>query len=88
MSHGKHHSLLVVDAFLRFIQVYPVKSIDSIHTIGDRAAQKIVFDAKTSFMSFDSSTFFPKLGIPHVLRTKWSPWTNGKVEVKNELLSS
>ena len=33
MIDGKHHCLVVVDAFLRFVQVYPVESIDSIHTI-------------------------------------------------------
>ena len=33
MSDGKHPCLLVTDAFLRFIHVYPVKYTDSIHTI-------------------------------------------------------
>ena len=33
MSDGKHHCLVVIDAFSRFIQVYPVKSTDATHTI-------------------------------------------------------
>ena len=33
MSDGKHHCLVVADAFLCFIQVYPVKSTDATHTI-------------------------------------------------------
>ena len=33
MSYGKHRCLVVIDAFLRFIRVYPVKSTDATHTI-------------------------------------------------------
>ena len=33
MSDGKHHCLVVIDAFSRFIQVYLVKITDATHTI-------------------------------------------------------
>ena len=35
ISDGKHHclGLVVIDAFSRFIQLYPVKSTDATHTI-------------------------------------------------------
>ena len=33
MGDGKHHCLFVIDAFLRFIQVYPVKSTDATQSI-------------------------------------------------------
>ena len=42
MSNGKHHCLVVVDAFSRFIQLYPVKLFDSTHTM----------DAMNTFMTF------------------------------------
>ena len=33
MSDGKHHCLVVIDAFSRFIRVYPDKSTDATNTI-------------------------------------------------------
>ena len=38
-------------------------------------------------MSTDFSTFLLEFGITHAPRTKWSPWTNGKVEIQNKHLS-
>ena len=32
MSDGKHYCLVVIDAFSRFFQVYPVKSTVATHT--------------------------------------------------------
>ena len=95
MSDGKHHCLVVIDAFSRFIQVYPVKSTDASNTIEAMTSfitsfgipQKLVYDRGTSFMSTDFSTFLLDLGITHAPRTKWSPWTNGKVEIQNKHLS-
>ena len=95
MSHGKHHCLVVIDAFLHFIQVYPVKSTDASNTFEAMTSfitsfgipQKLVYDRGTSFMSTDFSTFLLDLGITHAPRTKWSPWTNGKVEIQNKHLS-
>ena len=95
MSDGKHHCVVVIDAFSRFIQVFPVKSADATHTIGVTSTfissfgipQKPVYDRGTSFMSRDFSTFLLEFGITHAPRTKWSPWTNGKVEIQNKHLS-
>ena len=95
MSDGKHHSLVVIDAFLRFIQVYPVKLTDATDTIEAMSSfitsfgihEKLDYDRETSFMSTDFSTFFLEFGITHAPRTKWSPWTDGKVEIQNKHLS-
>ena len=95
MSDGKHHCLLVIDAFSRFIQVDPVKSTDATHTTEAMSIfkpsfgipQKLLYDRGTSFMSTDFSTFLLEFGITHAPRTKWSPWTNGKLEIQNKLLS-
>ena len=95
MGDGKHHCLVVIDAFLRFNQVYPVKSTDATHTIEAMSffitsfgiPQKLVDDQGNSFMSLDFSTFLLEFGITHAPRTKWSPWTNGKVEIQNKHLS-
>ena len=95
MSDGKHHCLVVIDDFSRFIQVYPVKSTDATHNIEAMSffityfglPQKLVYDGGTSFMSTDFSIFFLEFGKTHAPRTKWSPWTNGKVEIQNKHLS-
>ena len=95
MSDGKHHCLVVIDAFSRFIQVYSVKSTDGTHTIDAMSTfissfgipQKLVYGRGTSFMSTDFSTFLLEFGTTHAPGTKWSPWTNGKVEIQNKHLS-
>ena len=95
MSDGKHHCLVVVIAFLSFIQVYPVKYTDASHTVEAMSnfitslgiPQKLVYARGTSYMNTDFSTFLVELGITYAPRTKWSPWTNGKVEIKNKILS-
>ena len=48
--------------------------------------QKLVYGRGMSIMSTDFSTFFLELGITHAPRTKWSPWSNGKVERQNKHL--
>ena len=96
MSDGKHHCLVVIDAFSRFIQVYPVKSTDATHTIEAMSTfitsfanpQKLVYDRGTFFKSTNFSSFLLEIGITHARRTKWSPRTNGKVEIQKKHLSS
>ena len=39
-SKGKHHFLVIVDSFSRFMQVYPVRSTDAVDTIN--AVEKII----------------------------------------------
>ena len=64
MSDGKHPRLVVVDAFWRFIQVYPVKSTDATHTFEAMSIfitsfgilQKLVYGRGTFFMGTDFST--------------------------------
>ena len=66
MRDGKHHCLVVIDAFLRFSQVYPVKSTDATHTYGAMSifrtsfeiTQKLVHDRGTSSINTDFSSFF------------------------------
>ena len=83
----KQQCLGVKDAWSRFSQVYPVKSIDATYTIEAMSIliisfgipRKLVSDQGTSFMSTDFSTFLLELRITHAPRKKWSPWTNGEV---------
>ena len=95
MSDGKHPCLVVIDAFSHLIQVYPFQSTDATHTIEAMSTfvtsfgipQKLLYDRGTSFMSADFSTFFVEFDKAHAPRTKWSPWTNGKIEIQIKHLS-
>ena len=93
MSDGKHYCFVVLDAFSRFIQVYPVKSIDATPTTEAMCTfktsfeipQKLVFDRVASLMNTDIFIFILELVKTHFPGTTWSPWTtNGKVEIQNE----
>ena len=48
--------------------------------------QKFVYDKRLSFMSTGFSTYFLEHGITHAPGTKWSLWTNGKIEIQNKHL--
>ena len=95
MSDGKHHCLAIVDAFSRFIQVYPIESTDATHTFEATSAittslgilRRFVWDRGTSFMIADFSMFLREFSRTHAPRTKWSRWTKGKVQKQNKQLS-
>ena len=48
---------------------------------------KLVHDRRISFMSADFFTFLLEFGITHAPRTKWSTWTNAKLQIQNTHLS-
>ncbi len=94
-SHGKSFCLVVIDAFSRFIAVYPVKSTnaeDTSDTVEKWVTsfgipQKIVHDRGTAFMNTNFVNWTKEMGITLAPRTAYSPWTNGKVEVQNKHLT-
>ena len=95
MSDGKHRCLVLTDALLRFIQLYPAISTDGTHTIEALSIfinsfsipEKLVYDRGTSLMSTDFSTFLLEFGITHAPRTKWSSWIYEKVKIQNKQFS-
>ena len=94
-SFGYQHCLVVVDAFSRFIQVYPVQSTTAADTVKAMERfittfgipQKLVYDRGTAFMNSDFTNWCKELGITMAPRTPYSPWTNGKVETQNKHLA-
>ena len=70
-SNGKHHCLVIVDSFSRFIQVYPVRSTDAVDTINAlekfilsfAIPQKLVYDKGSAFMNQDFTSYIHELGI-------------------------
>ena len=92
-SKGKRHCLVVVDAFTRFIQVYPVTNAqDTIEAMEKFVVtfgipQKLVYDKGSSFLNSDFTNWAKELAITHAPRTAYSPWTNGKVEIQNKHLT-
>ena len=95
MTDVKHHFLVVVDAILFLIQVYPHKTTDTTHTTEAMSAfinfygipQKRDCDQRTSFMGTDFCSFLLKVGITHPPGRKWSTWTIRKVDVQNKHFS-
>ena len=95
-SNGKHHCLVIVDSFSRFLQVYPVRTTSAQDTINALEKfilsfgipQKLVYDKGTAFMNEDFTNWTNSLGITHAPRTAFSPWTNGKVEIQNKHLNT
>ena len=95
-SNGKHHCLVIVDSFSRFIQVYPVRSTDAVDTINTLEKfilsfgipQKIEYDKGSAFMNQDFTSYIHELGITPAPRTAYSPWANGKVEIQNKHLGA
>ena len=95
-SRGKRHCLVVVDAFSRFIQVYPVANVGAEYTIKAfenfilrfGIPQKLVYDRGLGFMSEEFASWTHELGITHAPRTSHSTWTNGKVEIQNKHLAA
>ena len=95
-SNDYLYCLVIVDAFSRFIQVYPTSSQSSQETISCMEQfitafgipQQVVHDNGTAFISTDFANWTYELGITLKPRTAYSPWTNGKVEVQNKHLTN
>ena len=91
-SNRNLHCLLVIDAFSRFLMVYPVTNTSAqatiaavekwIHSFG--IPQSIIHDRGTAFINTDFINWAKELGITLRPRTAHSPWTNGKVETQNQ----
>ena len=91
-SNRNLHCLLVIDAFSRFLMVYPVTNTGAqatisavekwIHSFG--IPQSIVHDRGTAFINTEFIIWTKELGITLRPRTAHSPWTNGKIETQNQ----
>ena len=88
--------LVIVDAFSRFIQVYPSKNAEALETVNQLEKfiitfgipQQIVHDNGNAFISNDFVLYTNEMGITLCPRTAYSPWTNGKVEVQSKHLTN
>ena len=91
-SNRNLHCLLVIDAFLRFLMVFPVTNTGAQATISAfekwilsfRIPQSIVHDRGTAFIHTEFINWTKELGITLRPRTAHSPWTNGKIETQNQ----
>ena len=94
-SNSDNHSLVVVDEFLWFIDVYPVRDTSAQATItalekwitSYGISQKIIHDNGTAFINSDFINWTKKFGKTLAPRTAYSSWTNGKLEVQNQHLT-
>ena len=91
-SNRNLHCLLVIDAFSRFLMVYPVTNTSAQATIAAvekwirsfGIPQSIILDRGTAFINTDFINWTKELGNTLRPRTAFSPWTNGKVETQNQ----
>ena len=91
-SNRNPHCLLVIDAFSRFLMVYPVTNIGGQATISAveewiqsfGIPQSIVHDRGTAFINTEFINWTKEFGITSRPRTTHSPWANGKIETQNQ----
>ena len=84
--------ILVIDAFSRFLMVYPVTNTvaqasisaieKEIHSFG--IPQSIVHDRGTTFINTEFINWTKELGITLRPQTAHSPWTNGIIETQHQ----
>ena len=92
LSNRNLHFLLVIDAFSRFLMVFPVTKTGAQATIsavekGIRSfgiPQSIVHDRGKAFIKTEFINWTKELGITLRPQTALSPWTNGKIETQNQ----
>ena len=91
-SNRNLHCLLVINAFFRFLMVYPVTNTGAqgtisavekwIHSFG--IPQSFVHDRGTGFAKTEFINWTKVLRITLRPRTAHSPWTNGKIETQKQ----
>ena len=94
-SASKVHFLLIVDAFSRFLMVYPVRNTTALATITAvekwilcfGIPQSIIHDRGTAFISTEFINWTKELGITLRHRTAYSLWTNGESETQNQQIA-
>ena len=94
-SNRNTHCLLIIDSLSRFLMVYPVTNTGAQATISAVEKwilhfgnlQSIIHDRGTAFLNTDFVNWTKELGITLRPRTAHSPWTNGKVETRNQHIS-
>ena len=91
-SASNVHCLLIVDAFPRFLLVYPVRNTTALATItavenwvlSFGIPQSIIHDRGTAFINTEFISWTEELGITLRPRTAYSPLTNDKIETQNQ----
>ena len=91
-SASNVHCLLFIDAFSRFLMVYPVRNTTALATntaaenwiLSFGIPQSIIHDRGTAFIKTKFINRTKELGITLRPRTAYSPWTIGKIETQNQ----
>ena len=91
-SASSVHCLLIIDAFSRFLMVYPVRDTTTLATISGvekwilsfGIRQSIIHDQGSAFINTEFMNRTKELGITLKSRTAHWPWTKGKIETQNQ----
>ena len=96
-SHNKSYIHVIIDAFSHFVVTVPIKSNNAkiaIKTLLHHWIIKfgppifLVTDRGSEYVNKEMAHLCTLMGIRHSLRTAYSPWTNGLVEVQNRNLGT
>lgn len=95
-SENFKHIFVTIDAFTKFVWLFPTRSTGTDETIECLTTlfsllgtpKRIISDRGTAFTSHNFSEFMKKNNIKHVLTAVASPWANGQVERVNSFLKS
>ena len=91
-SASNMHCLLVIDAFSKFLIVYPVRNTTTLATLSAvekwilsfRIPSPITHDRGTAFINTEFINWTKEIVITLRPHTAHSPWTNGKIETQNQ----
>ena len=94
-SASNVHFLLIVDAFSRFLMVYPVRNTTTLaaNTAFEKwivffgIPQSIIHDRGTAFIKTEFINWTKELGITLRPCTAYSPWRKGKIETQNQQIA-
>lgn len=93
-ENGYKHILVIIDAFTKFVWLFPTKSTGEIVTCFNLIfhlfgfPRRIISDRGTGFTSHNFAKFVSEKNIKHILTAVASPWANEQVERVNRFLKS
>lgn len=96
VNSKQKHILVVIDAFTKFVKVYPatststkevIRTLEKYFEFYSRPA-RLISDRGTCFTSNEFTTFIEKHNIQHIKNAVASPQANGQVERVNRVLKN
>lgn len=91
---AKRYILVVIDAFMKFLKLYPIKATlevinqSQIHFCNYSRPRVIISDKNTIFISSEFESFYKENNIQHIYTVTHSLKANGQMKRSNRVLGS